>query len=97
MCLVSAGTFPQSAANPQCHLAMGDPDNVIQFTDCLILRNHKLIKEDLWIENGKIIDPGPLFFQQRKSASKKVNCQGNILAPGFIDLQINGAFGLDFT
>ena len=76
---------------------MSDVYNVTQFTDCLILRDHKLVKEDLWIANGKIIDPGPLFFQKRTNASKKVSCHGNILAPGFIDLQINGAFGVDFT
>ena len=71
-------------------------NTVTQFTDCLILRNHKLIKEDLWISEGKIINPGPLFFGKKTNADKKVCCHGNIIAPGFIDLQINGAFGKDF-
>ena len=75
---------------------MSEYDCVTQFTDCLILKDHKLIKEDLWISNGKIIDPGPLFYQNRKNANKKIKCNGKIIAPGFIDVQINGAFGLDF-
>ena len=71
-------------------------NTVTQFTDCLLLRNHQLIKEDLWISGGRIINPGPLFFGKKTSADKKVHCNGNIIAPGFIDLQINGAFGKDF-
>ena len=71
-------------------------NSVTQFTDCLILRNHQLIKDDLWVSGGKIINPGPLFFGRKTSADKKVHCNGNIIAPGFIDLQINGAFGKDF-
>ena len=70
---------------------------VTQFTNCRILKEHQLIKEDVWVRGGKIIDPGPLFFGDRKNADQKIDCGGNILAPGFIDLQINGAFGVDFS
>jgi len=73
------------------------PQRVTQFTNCTILKNHQLVKEDIWVRGGKIIDPGPLFFGDRKNADHKIDCKGNILAPGFIDLQINGAFGADFS
>lgn len=72
-------------------------DQVTQFTNCTILKNHQLINEDVWVQEGKIINPGPLFFGEKKSADHKINCNGNILAPGFIDIQINGAFGVDFS
>ena len=35
--------------------------------------------------------------KERITADKVVDCGGNIVAPGFIDLQINGAFGVDFS
>jgi len=70
---------------------------VTQFTNCTILKNHQLITEDIWVRGGKIINPEPLFYVDRKNADEKIDCQGNILAPGFIDLQINGAFGADFS
>ncbi|XP_055333254.1 N-acetylglucosamine-6-phosphate deacetylase-like [Paramacrobiotus metropolitanus] len=73
-----------------------DPDKVIRFRDCTILRNGSLIKEDLWIRNGKILDPEPLFFDEQRSADINVYCPF-IISPGFIETQINGAFGVDFT
>lgn len=70
---------------------------LIHFTNCLILRDHKLIEDDLLVRDGKIVDPQEVFYQERKWAGRKIDCSGNIVAPGFIDLQINGAFGLDFS
>lgn len=70
---------------------------IIQFHNCYILRDHKIIKEDLWVHNKKIINPEPLFFVEKKSPNIQVDCRGAIISPGFIDLQINGGFGLDFS
>ena len=36
------------------------------------------------MRDGKILDPEKLFFDER------LDCGGAILAPGFIDVQING-------
>ena len=63
---------------------------VIQFHNCKIARNGKIIKEDLWTRNGKIIDPEPLFFDEKNYADVRINCSGALISPGFIDLQING-------
>lgn len=41
---------------------------LIRFHDCRILRNHKIIKEDLWVRNGKIIDPEKIFFDEKSRA-----------------------------
>ncbi|XP_044255213.1 N-acetylglucosamine-6-phosphate deacetylase [Tribolium madens] len=71
--------------------------DLIQFINCKILRDHKIIKEDLWVRNGKIINPERIFFDEKIQASRKIDCNGLIIAPGFIELQINGGFGHDFS
>lgn len=47
-------------------------------------------REDLWVREGRILDPEKLFFDEQGYADKHVNCEGSIIAPGFIDVQING-------
>lgn len=67
-------------------------ETLIQFKNCRILRNHKIIKDDLWVRAGKIIDPEGIFFDEKTPAAVKFDCKGSILAPGYIELQINGEF-----
>lgn len=67
------------------------------FRNCYILRDSKSLKEDLWVQDGKIINPEPLFFTKRRSFDEEIDCHGALIAPGLIDLQINGGFGVDFT
>uniref|UniRef100_A0A3B3ZUM0 N-acetylglucosamine-6-phosphate deacetylase n=1 Tax=Periophthalmus magnuspinnatus TaxID=409849 RepID=A0A3B3ZUM0_9GOBI len=70
---------------------------ICQFVNCRILRDHKLQREDLWVREGQILDPEKLFFDEKGFADKQVDCEGLIIAPGFIDVQINGGFGVDFS
>ncbi|KAJ1525781.1 hypothetical protein ONE63_008986 [Megalurothrips usitatus] len=71
--------------------------SILQFTNCLILRNHSIVKDDLWVRNGKVIDPEKVFFDEKTVATKKFDCAGALISPGFIELQINGGFGVDFS
>ncbi|KAL1376078.1 hypothetical protein pipiens_017094 [Culex pipiens pipiens] len=68
-----------------------------QFRNCRLLRNHQLVVDDLWVRAGKVIDPEKVFFDEKQQAHVQVDCGGAILAPGFIDLQINGGYGVDFS
>lgn len=43
------------------------------------------------MREGRILDPEKLFFEERRVADEQRDCGGCILAPGFIDVQINGA------
>lgn len=44
------------------------PLKLIKFKNCRILRDHKVIREDLWVRSGKIIDPEKVFFDEKKQA-----------------------------
>ncbi|KAM9346276.1 N-acetylglucosamine-6-phosphate deacetylase [Symphorus nematophorus] len=70
---------------------------ITQFINCRILRDHRLQREDLWVREGRILDPEKLFFDEQGYADKHVDCEGSIIAPGFIDVQINGGYGIDFS
>lgn len=70
---------------------------IIQFKNCRILRDHQLQREDLWVREGHILDPEKLFFDEKGYADERVDCEGSIIAPGFIDVQINGGYGSDFS
>jgi N-acetylglucosamine-6-phosphate deacetylase len=68
-----------------------------RFRHCTLVRDHALIVDDLWIRDGKIISPQEIFFGEKIQADVEYDCQGVLIAPGYIDLQINGAFGHDFS
>uniref|UniRef100_A0AAY4CFD4 N-acetylglucosamine-6-phosphate deacetylase n=1 Tax=Denticeps clupeoides TaxID=299321 RepID=A0AAY4CFD4_9TELE len=70
---------------------------ITQFINCRILRHHKLQREDLWVRGGKILDPEKLFFDEEGFADYRIDCENRIIAPGFIDVQINGGYGIDFS
>lgn len=64
--------------------------NLSKFHNCYILRDGKIIKEDLWIRDGKIENPEQVFYVEQLEADVTVNCEDLLIAPGFIDIQING-------
>ncbi|GIX68883.1 n-acetylglucosamine-6-phosphate deacetylase [Caerostris extrusa] len=76
---------------------MSSRGKLIQFTNCKILRDSKIIREDLWVRNSKIINPEPVFYDEKITSDLKVDCGNALIVPGFIDLQINGGFGFDFS
>ena len=63
---------------------------LFQFCNCRLLRDHRIIVDDLWVRNGKIMNPEKLFFDEQVIADVVVDCNGQLIAPGFIEVQING-------
>ena len=70
--------------------ALPSQGRLLQFRNCCILRNHKIYRDDLWVRDGKIIDPEKVFFDERIPADIQIDCENSIIAPGYIDVQING-------
>ncbi|PIO69161.1 hypothetical protein TELCIR_09027, partial [Teladorsagia circumcincta] len=70
---------------------------LVQFMNAKVLRNEELVWDHVWVRDGKIIDAANVFYEERRKADIQVNCGGQILSPGFIDIQINGGFGVDFS
>ncbi|KAF2172547.1 carbohydrate esterase family 9 protein [Zasmidium cellare ATCC 36951] len=68
-----------------------------RFSNGRIVRGNQLISETLWIDtdSGRVCEP-PSNPDSNEDVDV-VDLQGKILAPGFIDIQINGAFGFDFS
>mmetsp|Transcript_31162 Transcript_31162/g.63214 ORF Transcript_31162/g.63214 Transcript_31162/m.63214 type:complete len:548 (+) Transcript_31162:111-1754(+) len=74
---------------------------LVRFTDCFLSQGDALIRKDLWVLDGAIVDPMKRWWDSKASSefleAQVVFCGGNILAPGFYDIQINGCFGVDFA
>ena len=69
---------------------VAESGDVVQYENCSLLRGHSIVKDDLWVRNGKIINPEKLFFDEQAYADIQIDCNGAIIAPGLIDVQING-------
>ena len=50
----------------------------------------ELVRRDIWVREGRIMEPPHLFFREHKSPDFVLDCSNHIVAPGFIDIQING-------
>lgn len=61
-----------------------------RFINARLLLDHEIQEGELWVSKGKIIPP-------QSQGDLVVDIHGKILAPGFIDIQINGGFGCDFS
>lgn len=75
-----------------CEVNMSQKDQQIlkQFYNCCILRDGKILNEDLWVRDEKIVNPEKIFYDEKIKPNIRINCNGALISPGYIDLQING-------
>ena len=62
----------------------------LRFTNAKLWSEKGISEGDLFVKDGLISSP-------IATPDETIDCQGMLLSPGFIDLQINGAKGVDFT
>lgn len=67
-----------------------ESNKIVRFKNCRLIRAGRLVNEDLWIKDGRVLNPEVLYFVDKKPAEIEIDCKGHIVAPGFIELQING-------
>ncbi|KAJ6258584.1 hypothetical protein Dda_6630 [Drechslerella dactyloides] len=74
-------------------------DRLVRLTNCLLPVDGRLVPGSLLINSttGIIVSPQDTFYDSKLPASSTVDLGGRLLVPGFIDVQINGAYGFDFS
>ena len=65
-------------------------NETIQFVNCRLIRKGMIVRDDLWVRKGKILNPEPVFYDEKIKADRILDCNNAIISPGFIDVQING-------
>ncbi|KAF9071624.1 Metallo-dependent hydrolase [Rhodocollybia butyracea] len=79
---------------------MSSKNGLVCFTNCFLPQEDgSLVETDLWIDQrrGVILDAQKTFFTRKERPDTIIDLGGNILSPGLIDIQINGAYGFDFS
>lgn len=77
---------------------------LLRFTNCQALLPDGSLPSDISTYSlhvdpvkGKIIDGQSAFFDSKSAFTQTIDLDGDYLVPGFIDVQINGGYGIDFS
>ncbi|KAK7192667.1 hypothetical protein DPSP01_006901 [Paraphaeosphaeria sporulosa] len=88
-----------SVVRPVGTAAVTRRSGVVKFTNCRLVKGTDLVHEDLWVSSvtGKILNGQELLYGHRTAPDDIIDLGGRILSPGLIDVQLNGAYGFDFS
>jgi len=72
---------------------------ITKLTNCRLVRDSQLVYEDLWVsaDTGVILRSQEAFYTHYVVPDHVIDLGGRIVAPGFLDVQLNGALGFDFS
>ncbi|GMS86178.1 hypothetical protein PENTCL1PPCAC_8353, partial [Pristionchus entomophagus] len=68
---------------------------LVQLINCRVIEGGAMVDKHVWFRDGLILDSARV--EEKRAADVQVDCCGLILSPGFIDIQINGGFGFNFS
>ncbi|KAL2260297.1 hypothetical protein VTK26DRAFT_5735 [Humicola hyalothermophila] len=74
-------------------------NGITKLTNCRLLRGDALVWDDVWVSSvtGKILRSQTTFYDDLAMPDETIDLGGRIVAPGFIECQLNGAFGFNFS
>jgi len=74
-------------------------ERITKFTNCRLVKGDELIEQDLWVSSatGKIVRSQEVFYGKHAVPDTTIDLGGRIISPGLIDVQLNGAFGFNFS
>jgi len=77
----------------------GTRERITKFTNCRLVKGDELVWQDLWVSSltGKIVRSQEVFYSENAVPDETIDLGGRIIAPGLIDVQLNGAFGFNFS
>jgi N-acetylglucosamine-6-phosphate deacetylase len=80
-------------------ISLHGSERITKFTNCRLVKGEQLVYQDLWVSSltGKIVRSQEAFYDQHATPDATIDMGGRIIAPGLIDVQLNGAFGFDFS
>ncbi|AEO58969.1 carbohydrate esterase family 9 protein [Thermothelomyces thermophilus ATCC 42464] len=72
---------------------------ITKLTNCRLVRGDELVWDDIWVSSatGKIIRSQSAFYDELIMPDEVVDLGGRIVSPGFIECQLNGAYGFNFS
>ncbi len=74
-------------------------NGITKLTNCRLVRGDALVWDDVWISSatGKIIRSQSAFYDELIMPDEVIDLGGRIVSPGFIECQLNGAYGFNFS
>ncbi|KAK3303344.1 carbohydrate esterase family 9 protein [Chaetomium strumarium] len=74
-------------------------NGITKLTNCRLVRGDELVWDDVWVSSatGKIIRSQAAFYDELIMPDEVIDLGGRIVSPGFIDCQLNGAYGFNFS